>query len=166
MIDVVASLAVVAGAALAALGGLGLLRFPDAFTRMHAASVSETLGLGLLVLGMVLQAGFTLVAVKLLIIFFMLMIVAPVSTHALARAALHAGRLPLLVNAKDWLVETDIVTLFPELGSRLRQPLSSEQVNLEGEAATGALPALPEGGFAYALEGDGSAAGGDGEDRR
>ena len=166
LLDLASWIALALGGFFYAVGGIGIVRMPDVFTRMHAASVSETLGLGLLVLGMVLQAGFTLVAVKLLIIFFMLMIVAPVSTHALARAALHAGRLPLLVNAKNWLVETDIVTLFPELGSRLRQPLSSEQVDPEGEAATGELPALPEGGFAYALEGDGSAAGGDEEDRR
>ena len=115
------------------VGGIGLIRMPDVFTRMHAASVSETLGTGLLVLGMVLQAGFTLVTVKLLIIFFMLMIVAPVSTHALARAALHDGKLPLLINAKGWLVETDCLRLFPELGEKLREPLTSEQVESPDE---------------------------------
>lgn len=165
LLDVLSWIALALGGFFYMVGGIGLVRMPDVFTRMHAASVSETLGMGLLILGMVLQAGFTLVTVKLLIIFFMLMIVAPVSTHALARAALHEGRLPLLVNAKDWLVETDPIDLFPELEGRLRQPLSSEQVDPSAEPRPPRLPALPQGGYAYALEGDRAAAG-DEEDRR
>ncbi|HUF57265.1 MAG TPA: monovalent cation/H(+) antiporter subunit G [Thermohalobaculum sp.] len=156
LLDLLSWIALALGGFFYAVGGIGIVRMPDVFTRMHAASVSETLGTGLLVLGMVLQAGFTLVAAKLLIIFFMLMIVAPVSSHALARAALHEGRLPLLVNAKNWLVETDPVSLFPELETRLRQPLSSEQVAGETDPQEGTLPARPTGGYAYALEGDGA----------
>ena len=166
LVDLLSWIALALGGFFYAVGGIGIVRMPDVFTRMHAASVSETLGAGLLVLGMVLQAGFTLVAAKLLIIFFMLMIVAPVSSHALARAALHEGRLPLLANAKNWLVETDVVRLFPELEMRIRQPLSSEQVAPEGAPDARRLPALPAGGFAYSLEGDGRGTGDDGEGRR
>ena len=128
LLDVLSWITLALGGFFYLVGGIGLVRMPDLFTRMHAASVSETLGTGLLVLGMVLQAGFSLVTVKLLIIFFMLMIVAPVSTHALARAALHDGKFPLLANAKGWLVETDWMRMFPALGERLREPLTSEQV--------------------------------------
>lgn len=134
---------------------------PDLFTRMHAVSVSETLGTGLLVLGMVLQGGLTLVSAKLLIIFLILMIVSPVSSHALARAALHDGVQPLLANAKGWLVRTDCVEVFPELGVRLRQPLSSEQVE-QGAEDRPLLPG-PAAGYGYAYEG-GQGVGGDDAD--
>lgn len=164
LVDILSWIALTLGGFFYLVGGIGLVRMPDVFTRMHAVSISETLGTGLLILGMVLQAGFTLVAAKLIIIFLMLMIVAPVSSHALARAALHEGRMPLLANAKGWLVETDIVGLFPELSQRLRQPLSSEQV--ETEARVAEQPAGGRGGYSYALEGEGTVIDGDDEDRR
>ena len=78
------------------VGAVGLLRLPDVFTRMHGASVSDTLGAGLILVGLMVLAGLSLVTVKLifLILFFGLM--SPVSTHAIARAALHAGVKPVL----------------------------------------------------------------------
>jgi multicomponent Na+:H+ antiporter subunit G len=78
------------------IGAVGLLRLPDVFTRMHGTSVSDTLGAGLILLGLMVIAGLSLVTVKLifLILFFGLM--SPVSTHAIARAALHAGVKPVL----------------------------------------------------------------------
>jgi multicomponent Na+:H+ antiporter subunit G len=78
------------------VGALGLLRLPDVFTRMHGTSVSDTLGAGLILVGLMVLAGLSLVTVKLifLILFFGLM--SPVSTHAIARAALHAGVKPVL----------------------------------------------------------------------
>ena len=85
-----------AGAALALLAGVGVVRMPDVFTRMHAASVTDTLGAGFLLLGMILQAGFGLVALKLLMILAAFFFVAPVVTHALARACLHEGIKPVL----------------------------------------------------------------------
>ncbi|MEM8700051.1 MAG: monovalent cation/H(+) antiporter subunit G, partial [Pseudomonadota bacterium] len=110
------------------IGALGLNRMPDLFTRMHATSVGETMGVGLLVLGMCLQAGFTLVTVKLLFILVIVLFTGAVATHALARAALHDGEKPLLANRKGALIKTDPVDLFPELGVRLAQPLTSETV--------------------------------------
>lgn len=78
------------------VGAIGLLRMPDFFTRMHAASVIETLGAGLILLGLVLQAGFTLVAVKLIMLGVLILFVSPTATHALARAAMVRGLKPLL----------------------------------------------------------------------
>ncbi len=112
------------------VGAVGLNRMPDVFTRMHAASVSETLGVGLLVLGMVLQAGFTLVAAKLIIILLVLLVTGPVATHALARAALHDGEKPLLAGDDGTLAARDPDILFPGLGARLAAPLVSETVEL------------------------------------
>ena len=89
-----------AGGAFCLIGGLGLLRMPDVYTRLHAVSVIETLGMGCIILGLVLQAGFTLVAAKLIIIAALILLTAPVATHALAQAALHAGILPKLDHDK------------------------------------------------------------------
>lgn len=151
LIDLLSWAALLAGAFFYTVGAIGMVRMPDVFTRMHAVSISETLGTGLLILGMVLQAGISLVAVKLVIIFLVLMVVSPVSSHALARAALHDGLRPLLANSKGWLVKTDCVTLFPELGVRLSQPLSSEQV--EGDEPEPRRQSDREG-YAYDLDGD------------
>ena len=64
---------IVAGSAFCMIGALGLLRMPDFFTRMHAASLIDTLGAGFLLLGMMLQAGLTLVTVKLLVVGLLLL---------------------------------------------------------------------------------------------
>lgn len=77
-------------------GALGLVRMPEVFTRMHAASVIDTLGAGLLIVGMMLHAGFTLVAAKLLFILALIFFTGPVITHALAQTAIEAGLEPLL----------------------------------------------------------------------
>jgi len=81
-----------AGGAFCMIGALGLVRMPDFFTRMHAASVTDTLGAGLLLLGLMLQAGLSLVTVKLIVIGLLIFFTSPTSTHALAQAALAAVR--------------------------------------------------------------------------
>jgi multicomponent Na+:H+ antiporter subunit G len=69
---------------------------PDVYTRMHAASVTHTLGASLLLLGFMLQAGLSLVLLKLVFLFVLFFFVSPVATHALANAALHYGVRPRL----------------------------------------------------------------------
>jgi multicomponent Na+:H+ antiporter subunit G len=81
----------VLGGIFCVVGAIGLLRMPDFFTRMHAASVIETLGAGLILLGLMLQAGLTLVSVKLLMLGLLILFVSPTATHALARAAMVRG---------------------------------------------------------------------------
>ena len=78
------------------VGAAGLVRMPDVFTRMHAASVTDTAGVGFLILGMALQAGFGLVTLKLLFLMLLFLFTGPVITHALAQACLHEGIAPLL----------------------------------------------------------------------
>ena len=85
-----------AGAFFCLVGGIGLLRMPDFYTRMHAASVTETLGAGFMLIGLMLQAGLTLVAVKLLMIGLLILFASPTATHALAKAALGSGLKPRL----------------------------------------------------------------------
>ena len=146
VIDLLSWAALLGGGFFYVVGAIGLNRMPDIFTRMHAVSVSETLGVGLMVLGMLLQAGFTLVAVKLIIILLVMWTTGAVATHALARAALHDGEKPLLADETGALVATDPVSLFPELGVRLATPLKSEIV--EAAAAEDAEPeVLAEAGY-------------------
>ena len=80
-----------AGGLFCVTGALGLVRMPDFYTRMHAASVIETLGAGLILLGLLLQAGLTLIAVQLLVIGLLLFFTSPTATHALAKAAYARG---------------------------------------------------------------------------
>lgn len=91
LITSVSWISLVLGGIFCIVGAIGLLRMPDFYTRMHAASVIETLGAGLILLGLVLQAGFTLVAVKLLMMALLILFVSPTATHALARAAMVRG---------------------------------------------------------------------------
>jgi multicomponent Na+:H+ antiporter subunit G len=78
------------------VGALGINRMPDVFTRLHAASVGDTFGAGLMLVGMMVVAGLSLVTVKLLFLFLFLWFIAPVTTHAIARAALQSGIAPKL----------------------------------------------------------------------
>lgn len=98
VIDGISWVCLIAGGFFCMVGALGLLRMPDFYTRMHAASVIETLGAGLILLGLLLQAGFTLVAVKLLMLGLLILFVSPTATHALARAGIVRGLKPLLAN--------------------------------------------------------------------
>jgi multicomponent Na+:H+ antiporter subunit G len=78
------------------VGTVGLVRMPDVFTRMHAASVTDMLGAGLLILGMGLQAGLSLVTLKLFFLLALFFFTGPAVTHALAQACLHANIRPVL----------------------------------------------------------------------
>jgi multicomponent Na+:H+ antiporter subunit G len=96
LIDAASWVCLVAGVAFCMIGAIGLIRMPDFYTRMHAASVTDTLGAGLILLGLVFQAGFTLVMAKLLIVGMLILFTSPTASHALARAAFVRGVTPML----------------------------------------------------------------------
>ena len=77
-------------------GGVGLIRFPDFYTRMHAAGMTDTLGAALLLFGMVLQSGDALTAIKLIMIGFFIFFTGPTATYAIAHAAFTGGLKPIL----------------------------------------------------------------------
>jgi len=85
----------VTGSAFMIIGGLGLLRLPDFYTRVHAASITDTVGAWMVLVGLMLQAGFNLVMVKLLLILVFLLLTSPLSSHALTKAAYGRGLDPL-----------------------------------------------------------------------
>ena len=69
-------------------GSLGVLRFPDVFTRMHALTKADNVGLGLIVLGLLPQVNSVFDGVQLLITWFMVMIAGAVGTFLIANYAL------------------------------------------------------------------------------
>src|SRR5687768_17025339 len=95
-VNVASWICILLGSFFTLVGAFGLVRMPEVFTRMHAASVTDTLGVGFLILGMSLQAGFGLVTLKLFFLLALFVFTGPVVTHALAQACLHEGIRPQL----------------------------------------------------------------------
>ncbi|MBI1365727.1 MAG: sodium:proton antiporter [Alphaproteobacteria bacterium] len=77
-------------------GAIGLVRFPDFYTRMHAAGITDTAGAGMMILAMIIMAPTWQVAAKLVFIEAFLFFTSPVSTHAIAHAAWLVGQRPML----------------------------------------------------------------------
>lgn len=96
LLDALSWILIVAGSAFVLVGAIGMLRMPDLFSRMQAVSIIETAGAGLMLIGFMLQAGFSLVTLKLFFILGLIFYIGPVISHALAQAALHEGVKPLL----------------------------------------------------------------------
>lgn len=96
LLDIVTFLCLAVGVASMLIGSYGLLKLPDMFARMHAAGMVDTLGLGLIMVGLIVQAGFSLISFKLFLIIVFVIYTGPAVTHALAQAALNAGVKPLL----------------------------------------------------------------------
>ena len=88
VIDVLTWLLLVSGAVFSMIGGFGIIRLPEFFSRMHAGGITDTLGAGLIIGGLMLQGGLSLVTVKLFMIIFFLIITSPTACHALAKSAL------------------------------------------------------------------------------
>ena len=94
IMDVVSAILLLVGSVFALIGSIGIVRMPDVFTRLHAAGITDTLGAAGVLLGLALEAGFSLLLVKLLLMLAFLLLLNPTACHALARAALHGLRRP------------------------------------------------------------------------
>lgn len=92
--DGAAALLIGAGAIFVVIGALGLVRFPDFYSRIHAAGITDTLGAELMLAGFILHAPSWEVAVKLVAIMLFLFFTSPTATHAIANAAFTAGVKP------------------------------------------------------------------------
>ena len=90
-----------AGSISVLIGAFGLIRLPDFYTRLHAAGITDTLGAELILLGLMFQAGLSLVTVKLILISLFIFFTSPTATHAVANAARVMGLKPMLVPDKD-----------------------------------------------------------------
>lgn len=78
------------------VGGIGALRMPNLYTRMHAASVTDSIGPILIIGGLILQSGVTLASIKLAAILLFLLLTGPTASNALASAAMLSGHKPEL----------------------------------------------------------------------
>lgn len=94
ILDILSGILLLTGCSLGVIGAIGLIRFPDFYTRMHAAGVTDTLCAGLFFGGLAIQFGMTLASAKLLLIFLFMLFTCPTSSHALAKAARHGGLKP------------------------------------------------------------------------
>lgn len=94
--DILSWVLIVIGALGVLTGGIGVLRLPDVYTRMHAAGITDTLGAGGIIAGLMIQGGWTIVTAKLALILVFLFFTNPTSSFSLAHAALTSGVEPEL----------------------------------------------------------------------
>jgi multicomponent Na+:H+ antiporter subunit G len=83
------------------IGGIGVLRLPDLFSRSHGAGLTDTIGAGLVLIGLMFESGFSAPTIRLVFILLFLWYTSPVSGHALAKAALGTGVRPILGGEGD-----------------------------------------------------------------
>lgn len=101
VLDIISSILLLAGIFFGLSGAVGLFKFPDFFTRVHAASVTDSIAAILIISGLLLQTSFDLNTAKLLFILLFLMITSPTASHALAKSARHGGLLTLAEAKED-----------------------------------------------------------------
>ena len=94
-LDIFSSALLLLGVFFGISGAVGLFRFPDFFTRVHASSVTDTLAAMLIIGGLLLQTSLDLNTAKLLFILLFLLVTGPTASHALAKSARHGGLLTL-----------------------------------------------------------------------
>jgi len=99
--DIVSWVFLMAGSLFSVVGGIGLLRLPDFFSRMHAGGMTDTMGAGLILTGLMFQTGLSLVTFKLVLITLLLLLSSPTSAHALAKSAISHGLEPLLSRKEE-----------------------------------------------------------------
>ena len=95
VLDIISSILLIAGVFFGLSGAVGLFKFPDFFTRVHAASVTDSMAVICIISGLLLQTSFDLNTAKLLFILAFLMITSPTASHALAKSARHGGLLTM-----------------------------------------------------------------------
>ena len=94
LVDLLSWALILVGGAFGIIGGIGLLRLPDFFSRIHAASLTDSMCAPCIIAGLMLQSGLTLATVKLAFLVVFLFLTSPTASHALAKAALHGGLAP------------------------------------------------------------------------
>lgn len=98
VVNIVSGVCLLLGTLLVLVGVVGMHRFPDFYSRQHAAGVTDTLAAGLILFGLMLLAGWSLVLAKLVMILLFILFTSPTASHALAKAALHGKLQPMLAD--------------------------------------------------------------------
>lgn len=89
-VNVIALVFVALGFIFLAISALGVMIFPDFFTRLHSSGIGETLGAMLVIIGMIMIIGFKLLALKLVIVLALLMLTNPLGTNLIMMEGIHA----------------------------------------------------------------------------
>jgi len=105
VLDVVSAVALISGALLAFIAGLGILRFPDLLSRMHAATKPQVLGLMLLMTGLAIQLRDIRIGITLLLVVAFQLVTGPISAHMLSRAGYRTGKIESSLLIVDELTE-------------------------------------------------------------
>lgn len=95
------------GSFLCVSGGIGLLRFPDFYTRMHAVGVTDTLGAGMVLIGLMILSTNFLVFAKLVMVLLLTLFIGPTTSHVLAKAAFNKGLMPKVMNKQKQNVDKE-----------------------------------------------------------
>ena len=93
-LNISSALFLLTGSFLCVSGGVGLFRFPDFYTRLHATGKGDTLAVFLSLIGLALYEGFSLVSLKIIFIAVFMFIAQPTATHAISRAGMKSGLKP------------------------------------------------------------------------
>ena len=95
ILDIISWIFLLGGSFFCLTGAVGLLRFPEFFSRIHAASLTDTLGASMILIGLMFQAGWGLALPKLILILIFSLLAGTTASHAMAKAALKSGMKPL-----------------------------------------------------------------------
>lgn len=101
LLDILSWILLATGSFFCLTGAVGLLRFPDFFSRTHASGVTDTMGAGLILIGLMLQAGWGLVLAKLILILLFSFLASTTACHSMAKAALKSGLRPQTMPQND-----------------------------------------------------------------
>ena len=96
ILSISSALCLLIGSFLCLSGGVGILRFPDFYTRMHAVGVTDTLAAAMILIGLMLQCPEWIAILKLIMILLMTLLISPTASHALAQAAIRNSLWPLI----------------------------------------------------------------------
>lgn len=111
VLDAFSWLFIAIGLVFCLIGGYGMLTLRDMYARLHAASLIDTLGIGMILIGLMFQAGWTLVTAKLILVLIFVFFTSPTATHALARAAINHDVLPDVDTPEERAMVADTKTL-------------------------------------------------------
>lgn len=101
MITISSGFFLLIGSFLCVSGGIGLLRFPDFYTRLHAVGVTDTLGAGMILIGLMILSTDFLVFAKLIMVLLLTLLIGPTTSHVLAKTAFHNGLMPKGLNTLE-----------------------------------------------------------------
>ncbi|MBP02622.1 MAG: hypothetical protein CMM25_07415 [Rhodospirillaceae bacterium] len=99
--NIISWVLLLAGGGFCIIGALGLIRMPDVYSRIHAASIIDTLGVGLILLGLIIQPGSVLASLRIFVLIGLIFFMSPLATHAIAKSMHHLRIEPKLTEDRS-----------------------------------------------------------------